>query len=416
MPTPAERADPLPEFPTRIIGIGLAIMIALLLTSTALTWRLGNQIRQAVDAEAEVLLAAEKVEHYGTVLELSIKAVVGHGDAAAAARYRAVQPRLRRLLEDLRVRVRDDQHEADVSAIDRSDQELIRMEYRALRLIADREPDAARRIVDSPRYRYLVGVYYRGVQAIEERAARYVETTRRQIDLFVWLIVGMSAGSLILVIMGWSVLIVPTRRWGERLDRARMGAERAARLLERKQSELQCLNRQLFDQARTDALTGLHSMLKLNEDAADLWPKLERRAATASVLICDIDCFKQYNDRFGHLAGDQVLRRVGAALDGARGPGDRLYRLGGEEFLVLLDGCGPADAAGRGEDYRRAVERMAIPHPDSAVGLVTISVGVAPLGPSTGTLQEWLNSADEAMYEAKNAGRNRVVASARLAA
>lgn len=415
-PPPAERADAPSAFPIQTISLGFMAMVALLVASTALTWQLGKQIRQAIDAQVQVLVAAEQVEHYGKVLELSIKAAVDHADAEAAEEYRRVQPRLRELLTDLRAQVRDSHDRADVSTIDRSDQALIRMEYRALELVAKGDIDAARRIIHSPRYQYLVDVYFRRIATIEKRAAQYVESTHRRTDLFVWLIVGMTAASLVLVILGWAILIVPTRRWGDRLDVARKGAERSARLLEIKQQELQALNRQLFDQARTDALTGLHTRLKLNEDVAELWPRLEREPAASSVLICDIDFFKQYNDRFGHLAGDEVLHRVAAALASARRPGDRLYRLGGEEFLVLLESCGPADAPSRGEEYRRAIERLAIPHPQSPIGRVTVSVGVAPMGPSVTTLQDWLNTADAAMYEAKGAGRNRVVASLRLAA
>lgn len=415
-PPAEERAADELAFPIRTIRLGLALMIALLVASTILTWRVGNQIRQVMDEQVTVLMATEKVEHYGNVLELSIKAVVNHGDSEAADEYRRVQPQLRSVLNHLRSHVRGDPHEEAVAEIDRSDMELIGMEYRALNLAAKGEMEAARRIIYSPRYDYLVDTYVRGIQTIERRAERYVESTRWQLSLYMWLIVGMSAASLILVILGWVVLIVPTRRWGHQLDRARRDAEHSARLLELKQNELQRLNGQLFDQARTDALTGLSTRLKLNEDIAELWPRLERKTATASVMICDLDYFKQYNDSCGHLAGDEVLRRVATSLDAVRRSGDQLYRLGGEEFLVLLHNCGPVDAAARAEDYRKAVERLEIPHPASPLGKVTISVGVAPMGPSTTTLQGWLNAADEAMYKAKAGGRNRVVASLKLAA
>lgn len=416
MPTHDQRADPMPVFPIRTIRVGLATMIALLLASTALTWRLGNQIRSATDAQVHVLTAAGKLEHYGSVLELSIKAVVNHGDREAAAEYRRTQPRLRTVLSHLREHLSDPEHKAHAEQVDRSDLELVELEYRALELAERGQADAARRIIYSPRYEYLVDRYVGGIRRIEARAARRVEWFRAQTSLSVWLIVGMSAASLILVVLGWIALIVPTRRWGDQLDKAREQAEQSTRLLAIKQLELEHLNRQLFDQARTDALTGLRTRLKLNEDISELWPRLERKSAAASVLICDIDYFKQYNDRFGHLAGDEVLRRVAAALDGARASGDRLYRLGGEEFLVLLEDCGADDATRRGEDYRRAVERLGIPHPGSAIGRVTVSVGVAAMGPSVATLEDWLNAADAAMYEAKDAGRNRVVASLKLAA
>lgn len=132
MPTHDQRADALPAFPIRTIRIGLAIMIALLLASTALTWRLGNQIRSAVDAQVQVLTAAGKLEHYGNVLELSIKAVVNHGDAEAAAEYRRIQPRLRMVLTSLRSQIDEPVGEAQAALVDRSDLKLVELEYRAL--------------------------------------------------------------------------------------------------------------------------------------------------------------------------------------------------------------------------------------------------------------------------------------------
>ncbi len=249
-------ADAPPAFPMRTISFGLTAMIALLVTSTFLTWRVGDQIRQAMYAQVKVLTAADKVEHYGTVLELSIKAVVDHGDAEAAARYRQIQPQLRSVLTNLRADVRGKVDESDAVEVDRTDLELIAMEYRALDLAQRGKLGEARKVIYSPRYDYLVDVYFQGVRAIEARAARYSESIRWQLNLNIWLIVAMSAASLILVILGWVALIMPTRRWGEQLNRARAAAELSAHLLEDKQAELARLNDQLFDQARTDPLTG----------------------------------------------------------------------------------------------------------------------------------------------------------------
>lgn len=415
MPAFDLRAEAPLAFPMRTIRLGIALMIAMLIGATTLTWRMGNQVREATNAQVQVLMAAEKVDHYGTLLELSIKAVVDH--AEAVAEYRRVQPQLRSLLHELQGQMRAHGERTEIAdAVASSQLNLIRMEQRALDLASAGNVEAARRIIDSKRYKYLVDIYSRGIQSIEQRAARHLESIRSQFNIYLGLIVAMSATSLILVILGWIVLIVPVRRWGKQLDRARSDAEQSAKLLELKQLQLERLNHQLFDQARTDTLTGLRTRLKLNEDIGDLWPRLERETASASVLICDIDYFKQYNDSCGHLAGDEVLRRVAAALEGVRRSGDQVYRLGGEEFLVLLHGCKPADAAVRAEDYRRSVERMEITHPTSPIGTVTISVGVASINATTRTFQDWLNAADEAMYEAKRGGRNRVVASLKLAA
>lgn len=415
MPASELRVEgPLP-FPVRTLRLGIALMIAMLAGATMLTWRMGNHVRDATNAQVQVLMAAEKVAHYGTVLELSIRAVVDQTEAAAE--YRRVQPELRSMLTVLQAQMRAEGESTEVSdALGGSQLKLMRMERRALDLAAAGNVEAARRIIDSKRYKYLVDIYSRGIQTIEQRAARHVETIRTQFNTYLGLIVAMSAASLILVILGWIVLILPVRRWGEQLERARSDAEQSARLLELKQLELERLNHQLFDQARTDTLTGLRTRLKLNEDIADLWPRLVRETASASVLICDIDYFKQYNDSCGHLAGDEVLRRVAAALQDVRRSGDKVYRLGGEEFLVLLHGCKPADATVRAEDYRRSVERLAIAHPTSPIRTVTVSVGVASMNPRTRTFQDWLKAADEAMYEAKSGGRNRVVTSLKLAA
>ena len=132
--------------------------------------------------------------------------------------------------------------------------------------------------------------------------------------------------------------------------------------------------------------------------------------------MIDIDRFKDYNDRHGHLAGDQVLRQVADALAANTRPSDRVYRFGGEEFLVLLPGATIIDALAVAERQRPAVADLGIrtdrPDRTDADEVVTISVGVAPLeaGSSnpTATVDEWLRAADAAMYESKMNGRNRV--------
>lgn len=408
---------PLPRFPRRALSFGLAAMITLLITSSVLSWHVGKQIRKSLETQAQLMTATEKVEHYGNILEISIKDVVNHGDPEAASRYRRVQPLLRQVLTNLRTEVSGKAHERDAIAVDQSDLELIAMEYRALDLVAKGKLTEARRMIYSARYDYLVKVYFDGTRAIEARAARYAESVRWELNLYVSLIVAMSAASLFLVMLGWAVLILPMRRWGYQLNHARSAAEHSARLLGEKQAELEKLNHQLFDQARTDTLTGVLTRLKFNEDMAELWPRLVRNGAKACALMCDIDFFKQYNDSFGHAAGDEVLRRVAGALNHVRRDGDQLYRIGGEEFLVVLHDCTLDQAARRAEDYRATVQALAIPHSASPIGVVTISVGVARLvGGGMTSLQDCLSQADDAMYKAKARGRNGVVTSGRLAA
>ena len=176
-------------------------------------------------------------------------------------------------------------------------------------------------------------------------------------------------------------------------------------------AELQSDKRRLGRLAILDTLTALTNRRGFNMHLR----RLVRRphAGEVSVLIVDIDHFKQYNDRYGHQQGDVCLRRVAGAL--ARVPtraGDLVARFGGEEFAVILPGTDRPAALAMAERMRQAVAALAIPHETSPVAPhVTISVGVATGdhlqgGSNGGGL---LAAADDALYRAKRAGRNRVV-------
>jgi diguanylate cyclase (GGDEF)-like protein len=175
-------------------------------------------------------------------------------------------------------------------------------------------------------------------------------------------------------------------------------------------AQLQSDNRRLGKLATLDTLTALANRRGFNMHLRRLVRR--PRGGQISVLIVDIDHFKQYNDRYGHHQGDLCLRRVAAAL--ARVPtraGDLIARLGGEEFAVILPGTGRDAALEMAERLREAVSALAIAHETSPVAPhVTISVGVAtgdqvPTGRAGGGL---LAAADDALYRAKKAGRNRV--------
>jgi diguanylate cyclase (GGDEF)-like protein len=131
-----------------------------------------------------------------------------------------------------------------------------------------------------------------------------------------------------------------------------------------------------------------------------------------SLVFIDIDHFKKYNDHYGHLAGDDCLRRVAQALQHAvKRPFDLVARYGGEEFAVVLPDTGVPGAKRLAEEMRKAVELLDIAHAASPVsGRVTISAGVAAIAPEAGAQPDMLiAAADACLYEAKLAGRNRVV-------
>jgi diguanylate cyclase (GGDEF)-like protein len=193
----------------------------------------------------------------------------------------------------------------------------------------------------------------------------------------------------------------------ERRLRALLTRERAARAhLAERESELARLNERLVEDSRRDPLTGMRNRRALSEDLVELEAASRERSHFFAFALCDVDRFKAYNDSMGHLAGDQALRAVAATVRGVLRDGDAAYRFGGEELLLVLRGAGEQEALAVVERVRAAVEAAALPHPQGIGGRLTVSIGVAAGADEPGSL---LERADAALYDAKSAGRNRVV-------
>jgi diguanylate cyclase (GGDEF)-like protein len=188
--------------------------------------------------------------------------------------------------------------------------------------------------------------------------------------------------------------------------------------LDSKREELERLNGELSRMAQYDHLTGLANRRFLDEFASREIKRLRRESRShrnkgrVAVVICDIDCFKAYNDEYGHLAGDECLKRVAGALAGAvRRPTDLACRFGGEEFLILLMDTDAEGARVVADNFRADLRALALPFAISAVApVVTVSVGVA--SGAVGDAFDFgklIGLADAAMYRAKKAGRDRIV-------
>jgi len=174
------------------------------------------------------------------------------------------------------------------------------------------------------------------------------------------------------------------------------------------QAELLRLNEELETIARMDALTGLGNRLRLNEDLAQEAARIERHGGTAGLLLMDLDRFKRLNDAAGHLAGDAALRGVADALRKTSRVGDGVYRYGGEEFLVILHDCDESVLYSAGQRYISAIQAAGMAHPDNPpYGVVTASAGATELSNANCTdVDSALHDADEALYVAKDRGRN----------
>jgi len=161
-----------------------------------------------------------------------------------------------------------------------------------------------------------------------------------------------------------------------------------------------------------DGLTGIANRRRLDEFLAQEWLRGRRQQSPLSVCLMDIDFFKRFNDRYGHVAGDDCLRRVALALASVtRRPADLVARYGGEEFVCVLPDTDAAGAARVADRCRAAVAALAIPHVESnAAKHVTVSGGVAAETPSEeSSPAHLLETADRLLYQAKHAGRNRIL-------
>ncbi len=159
-----------------------------------------------------------------------------------------------------------------------------------------------------------------------------------------------------------------------------------------------------------DGLTGLANRRRLDEHLNQEWKRMAREQRPLSLVMCDIDYFKAYNDYYGHLAGDECLREVATLLAAcARRPADLAARYGGEEFILVYPDTGALEALELAESIRKGTENLNIPHLNSPAGShVTLSLGVASTVPGPGSQpQDLVASSDKALYEAKNSGRNQ---------
>ena len=191
---------------------------------------------------------------------------------------------------------------------------------------------------------------------------------------------------------------------------SRLQRDQAFRFLRESQKQLADANIELQKLAALDGLTGIANRRRFDETMAIEWQRGQRDKQPLSLLLCDVDCFKLYNDSYGHLAGDFCLKKVAAVLtEHLKRPADLAARYGGEEFAIILPETDLPGALIVAESCRRHLEQLGIDNPQAS-GHVTMSIGVASVVPSPDASVELLIAqADQALYAAKRTGRNRVL-------
>ena len=183
--------------------------------------------------------------------------------------------------------------------------------------------------------------------------------------------------------------------------------------LKKTEAALQAANRKLERLANLDGLTQIRNRRSFDRVLRREWKRLRREGGVLSMILCDVDNFKAFNDTYGHQAGDDCLRNIAGVLNNKiERPADLAARYGGEEFAVILPNTSTKGALNKAESFRSAIEMLRIPHACSSTSdYVTVSFGVSTLIPDDATSPEALiANADEALYKAKESGRNKVVA------
>ena len=227
-----------------------------------------------------------------------------------------------------------------------------------------------------------------------------------------WWFRGLAVAALLLALAGiyWA-----------RVGALKRTQRKLAALVAERTGELEHSNRQLADSnarlaqlSNTDGLTGVSNRRAFDAALEAAWARAMRGGEPLALALVDVDHFKLYNDTYGHQDGDRCLQMVATALEAqCRRPDDMAARYGGEEFALLLPLNDEAGALRLADDARAAVAALHMPHAVSSHGIVTVSIGVAFLTPLPGQSSELLlRRADQALYNAKRSGRNRVTSAA----
>ncbi len=216
----------------------------------------------------------------------------------------------------------------------------------------------------------------------------------------------LQAGGVGLLVLGLALL-------GFRLIKQIELRTQAEAALVQARNSLETLNRTLEKLAMQDGLTGLANRRQFDVSLKDEFSRAMRDASSLALVMIDVDCFKQYNDIYGHAAGDECLKAISKVVaEGKHRPGDVTARYGGEELVVLLPGTDVAGAMAVAEKIRQAIHDLKLTHAGNSTGIVTVSAGVDAFAPVRHENQpiDLIEAADKALYHAKTSGRNRVCA------
>lgn len=391
------------------------VAVVVLLLTIAVSFYVDGRNDQIHRQHLEVSTRLERMLRLNHQLTSMLTIAVLEQNPLRASTYDTVNAELNRTIREVSAQTQGLALSSEVAALNEHQTELRQIEQQAIALVRADAWAAARQLLFDDRYLMARKIYEidtdSAVSALSQELTEVA--TRFEQWRHTMLVLRLGALGLLLWVGG-----TYSRRLQQELDeqvrlrgeitQANQGLE--AKVAERT-AELQAANQQLEVLSNTDGLTGLSNRHKFDQVWAQEWQRAVRQGLPLAVVMIDVDHFKLYNDQFGHPAGDECLRRVAAVLaHSVRRAGELAARYGGEEFVVVLPGLDANGALQEAERIRTEVSALGIPHTGSSAGaVVTVSLGVASRVPQREEgLYLLLQEADDALYQAKHGGRNRV--------
>lgn len=391
------------------------VAVVVLLLTIAVSFYVDGRNDQMHRQHLEVSTRLERMLRLNHQLTDMLTIAVLEQNPLRASTYNTVNNELNQTILEVSQLTRSLALSQEIVALNADQSELRQLEQRA---IAWMQADAwapARELLFDDDYLMARKIYEIDTETAVGALSQELSEVARQFERWrhIMLVLRLGALGLLLWVGG-----AYSRRLQQELDeqvrlrgeitQANQGLE--AKVAERT-AELQAANQQLEVLSNTDGLTGLSNRHRFDQVWAQEWQRAVRQGLPLAVVMIDVDHFKLYNDQFGHPAGDECLRRVAAVLaHSVRRAGELAARYGGEEFVVVLPGLDANGALQEAERIRTEVSALGIPHTGSSAGaVVTVSLGVASRVPQREEgLYLLLQEADDALYQAKHGGRNRV--------
>ena len=399
----------------RVLG-GLYLAVLILLLSIGVGLYVDFKSEQTHDKTRQIQVGLERMVRLNQSLTYLVTTAVSEQNSLRAASYPSVLAELDATMQSVQARSAHMMLASEVSAL-RTEQGALRaLESQVLALMRQDQWTAASQVMRLGDYGMALKLYEINSDAAVGALSIELASIARQQDLLRQATLALRLAAVALLLWaGWRY----SRRLQSEVDeqrRLRTEVTTAKDMLEEKvrqrTAELEAANRQLETLSITDELTGLANRRRFDQYWIEEWQRAVRQRTPLTVIMIDVDHFKNYHDHYGHQLGDACLRRLGAVLRlTIRRAGELAARYGGEEFVVVLPGATAQQARETATALLTAIEAAQLPHAASPMAsVITLSLGVATGQPGAEEDREHLlKQADEALYRAKQLGRNRVV-------